>query len=263
MRTCRYLVLFGAASFSIHSISLSQIVVGKPGDPRPAKMGRIYCSSSDYSRPTIVSGIIWGDVNNRYSGGFRQSFHKYVLSNYGRGSLDNVSCLEYDSTAMSFFANIRENRHGMGRQYILSNWTGGYPVSAAEARGRTVPAETSKNSQGRQSPVATPKGPTDSELKYQREMADYRKRLAEIERIKAERDSAIARNAADLAAKRLAADRAIAEHKRKAEQAAAARRQYEKDLAAYKATISQEGKCRTIDEHGRTADCAPKSVRGE
>lgn len=80
------------------------------------------------------------------------------------------------------------------------------------------------------SPAPVPKGPTPNQLKYQRELADYNARLAEIEKIKA--DTA-AKHAADTAA----AGAELARHRRELAVAEAARKQYEIGLAAHQQLI--------------------------
>lgn len=84
-----------------------------------------------------------------------------------------------------------------------------------------------------------PVGPTANQLRYQRELAAYQERLAEIDRIKVE-------SAASLARDKGAAAAAMAQHEREMEQnrqqvaaAEMAKRRYEQDLAVQLAAVER------------------------
>lgn len=85
--------------------------------------------------------------------------------------------------------------------------------------------------------VPVVKGPTPSELKYQRELEAYNARLAEIERIKADTASGHAANTL-AAQQRLAQHEGdMARHRQQVAQAEAVRRRYEADLAAHQQRV--------------------------
>ena len=91
----------------------------------------------------------------------------------------------------------------------------------------------------RPTPVAQVKGPTPNQLKYQRQLAEYQQRLADIERVKSDA-------AAKLANGKAAAQQALEQHeqemaknRQQVAQADQARRQYEIDLAAQQAMVER------------------------
>jgi len=87
--------------------------------------------------------------------------------------------------------------------------------------------------------MPAPKGPTPNQLKYQRELAAYQQRLADIEQVKS---AAQAKLASDRASALQVIDRHRQEMDANRQQVAAAeraKRQYEQDLAAHEAQARQ------------------------
>lgn len=86
-------------------------------------------------------------------------------------------------------------------------------------------------------PPPSPKGPTPNQLKYQRELADYKSRLAEIEKIKTNTAAKHSAGTAAAAAELARHQRELAQHQRELAVADAARKRYEADLAAHQQLV--------------------------
>lgn len=123
---------------------------------------------------------------------------------------------------------------------------GGSTESAARAKPKASgatpqPAQkkapTGANIDNSDASPAAPKGPTPNQLKYQRELAQYNARLAEIERIKADTASKHAADTAAAAAELARHEREMAHHVGELAAAKAALRKYEEDLAAHQAQV--------------------------
>lgn len=89
------------------------------------------------------------------------------------------------------------------------------------------------------SPPPQPAGPTAGQLEYQRQLEAYQARLAEIEKIKADREATLASNDAALGRSKAEAEQALERHRQELARAADARRRYEQELAAHQATVDR------------------------
>ena len=105
------------------------------------------------------------------------------------------------------------------------------------------------------------------ELKYQQELAAYQQRIKEIEALTAERNATIAQNEADLARKKAEAEQLLQKHRREADEAAAAQRRYQAELAAHQAQVermqTQEDRNRAVEWKEAVVVCTLKEEDGQ
>ncbi len=131
-----------------------------------------------------------------------------------------TSYVSNGGTYLSFNEMIRVDEK---RRQCGSSTKNQAPAAKAKAKAPTIVESVS-------SPAPVAKGPTPNQLKYERELAEYKSRLAEIEKIKV---GIAAKHSADTAA----AKAELARHQRELAVADAARRRYEADLAAHQALV--------------------------
>jgi hypothetical protein len=216
------------AGLSFLQIANAQIVVGDPNERKINTMPEYGWCWMQVGDAWYVSGVVFLP-DNEFSSRFLPAFEAYLESNFGRAR--NGFCGEgYDTIDSSIRANPSS-------RYIKTGWTGGFPVEKSKGSASSARRSTPKSESAARAPAA-PKGPTPNELKYQRELAAYNARLAEIERIKA--DTAAKHSADTLAAQQQLAQHEgdMARHRQQVAQAEAARRQYEDDLAAHQQRVS-------------------------
>ena len=209
-----------------------------------------------------VSGTVFLPSDDFY-GVFLSAFDAYARANIGsnenkycNNDLGSPSMVEDD--VQRWISNNPRSR------YVRNGWTGGFPTQGAQASVRRPAAKpAAKASTAKTAPAPAPalvavpvavpvaKGPTPNQLKYQRELAEYQQRLADIERVKA---AAQAKLASDKASAQLLIEQHRQEMDVNRQQVAAAeraKRQYEQELAAQQAQAAQR---RTKQDREALAD---------
>lgn len=133
---------------------------------------------------------------------------------------------------------------------------------------RVAKAPTSPPTSATTKPVE-PSKPTlpEWELKYQRELAAYQRRIKEIEVLTAERNASIARDEADHARRKAEAEQALQKHRQEAADAEAARRRYQAELAAHQALVdrmqTQEDRNRLVEWKEAVVVCTLRQDDGQ
>ena len=250
------LILASTAAFAaaFGGIASAQIIVSRPGEQvvhRESRYGYCWVDVGDVS---YISGTVFLPRDD-IRAVFLAAYEAYAKANIG--SVRDTFCrddLGYPGAAEEDINRwITNNRHV---SYVRNGWTGGFPTQGAQA-GKHRPAAKPVAKASIPKPASTPaplpvaKGPTPNQLKYQREMAEFQQRLAEIDRVKAATQ-------AKFAADKAAAQQVIAQHRQdmdlNRQQVAAAeraKRQYEAELAAHQAQVAQ---MRSKQERDRLVD---------
>lgn len=117
--------------------------------------------------------------------------------------------------------------------FTLLSWTGGFEASYADASG---PRAQSSAPPGPGVKSSVP----DHELKYQRELAEYRRQLSQREAKIKENEDRKRAQATQLQASRKRAEEALQAHKRQVAQANAAQRDYQQKLAEHQRAVKAQ-----------------------
>ena len=223
----RATVLSVMTGISMTTASAAQIVVGDANERRVHReLTDGWCYVSDRGT-NYISGVVTMPRDD-FQTIFYPAFKNHIRATYGHAS--DGFCDDDGGDESTMDTTIRANPDMV---FVKTGWTGGFS--------RQVEKESRVTRSENRAPAtvtSTPKGPTPNQLKYQRELAEYNARLAEIEKIKTDIAS---KHAADTAAaqQRLAQHEGdMARHRAQVAQANALQRQYEQDLAAHQAQVS-------------------------
>ena len=216
----------------------AQIIVGRSDENVAHREQRYGWCSVKINGENYVSGVVFLPQDDIYSV-FLPAYKEFAKANLGQPYDEWCA----DNHKYSFAAESDIERYitkNPQTRYIRQGWTGGFPTRGQSERKPDRPAAPVSGISKSPPPPPLPKGPTPNQLKYQRELAEYQQRLAEIETEKAA-------SAAKLASNKAAAQQLIDQHRRDMEanqiQLAAAeqaRRRYEQELAAQQRMIDRQ-----------------------
>lgn len=173
-----------------------------------------------------------------------------TMISLGLNIKDNINCAFFDPTMRWEDGNLpmdelqRFHRLMASQGYQLrqvSRLDGSGPPSSIASPSPKTNRQVANNKPPAEKSILAPvaKGPTPNQLKYQRELAEYQQRLADIERVKA---AAQAKLASDKASAQLVIEQHRQETDINRQQVVAAeraKRQYEQELAAQQAQATQ------------------------
>lgn len=223
------------AALAYSSSGTAQIVVSRAGEREVHREQRYGYCWVDVAGASHVSGVVFLPRDD-IRAVFLKQYEAYATANIG--SVRDTFCRDdygYAGAAEDDIQRWITNNPSI--RYVRNGWTGGFPTqgpATGSRRGSAPPVATSSVPRAVAPPVT--KGPTPNQLKYQRELAEHQRRLAEIEQIKLAAQS-------KLASDKAAAQQVIERHRQEVEvnrrQADRAKRQYEQELAAHQALVKQ------------------------
>lgn len=216
----------------------AQIVVLREGERAIHREQRYGYCWVDVDGVNYVSGTVFLPRDD-FRDVFLKQYEAYAKSNIG--SVRDTFCRDdYGYPAAADEDINRWITNNPGSRYVRNGWTGGFPTQGSQASARRPAAKpVAKATDSRPVPLPVAKGPTPNQLKYQRELAEYQQRLADIEQVKAAAQ-------AKLASDKASAQQVIEQHRQEMDvnrqqvvAAERAKRQYERELAAQQAQATQ------------------------